>query len=196
MTNSRDIQKKIKMFALQNFLMEAELSKLEKSGIEIHHIQTIKTDQLVDIELFDTDILKSAKKMADFYALYYSLENTLRKLIVERLKEKHGANWWADKVPDDVKLTAENYMKREKDTLLSSRAEDPIMYINFGGDLIKIFESNWEDFSDTIRSEKAMRETLTQFNRLRDIIAHSCELSVDDIQRFELLIKDWLRIQT
>ncbi|MDO8618549.1 MAG: Swt1 family HEPN domain-containing protein [Candidatus Daviesbacteria bacterium] len=175
--------------------MEADLSKLEKSGIDIDHLKTLKSDSVVDVELFDTDILKSARKMADFYVLYYSLENTLRRIIEDRLKERHGASWWVDKVPTDVKTTAEQYMTKEKDTLLSSRTEDPLVYVNFA-DLIKIFESNWDDFSDTIRSRKAMGDTLYEFNRLRDVIAHSCELNEDDIKRFELLIKDWLRIQT
>lgn len=195
MNNSSDAQKKIKMFALQNLLLESELTKIEQSGIDIGHVQTIKKDDVVDVELFETDIFKSAKKMAAFYVLYYSMENTLRKLIEERLKEKHGANWWEDKVPDDVKTVANDYMKKEKDTLLSSRTENPIIYVNFG-DLIKIFDANWDDFSDTIKSRKAMREILYQFNRLRDVIAHSSELNEDDIIRFELLIKDWFRIQT
>lgn len=187
--------RRVKIFALQNFLLEAELSNLEKAGIDIGHSQTLKKDDVVDVELFDTEILKSAKKMADFYELYYSLENTLRKLIEERLKEKYGASWWEEKVPADVKEVAANYMKKEKDTLLSSRTENPIVYVNFA-DLIKIFDTNWEDFSDTIRSKKAMEDLLYQFNRLRDVIAHSSELSEDDITRFELLIKDWFKIQT
>lgn len=195
MNSVNDFQKKVKLFALQNLLLEADLAKLEKSGIEIGHLQTIKSDGVVDIELFDLEILKSAKKMADFYVLYYSLENTLRKLIEERLKEKYGPNWWEDKIPQDVREMAATYIKKEKDTLLSSRTENPLVYIYFG-DLIKIFEANWEDFSDTIRSKKVMGQILSQFNQLRDVIAHSCELSEDDITRFKLLIKDWLRLQT
>lgn len=55
---------------------------------------------------------------------------------------------------------------------------------------------NWSDFSDSIRSQKAMQVVLGQFNQIRNIIAHSCDLNEDEIIRLKLLIKAWLRIQT
>jgi hypothetical protein len=83
---------------------------------------------------------------------------------------------------------------KEKDPVLFIRSDDPLTYTNFG-ELIDIFNANWDDFADTIRSKKAMQQTLSQFNQIRSVIAHSCELNDDEIARFELLIKDWLRIQ-
>lgn len=194
MNKSKVLQKRIKLFTLQNLLLESDLANLEKKGISIGHLETIKKDELVDVELFDYQILESAKRMANFYVLYYSLENTIRKLIEDRLKEKYQLNWWEEKVPSDVKIMVDGYKKKEKDTTLSSRTDNPLIYTNFG-DLIKIIEANWDDFSDTIKSKKVMGQILSQFNQLRDIIAHSCELSDDDITRFKLLIKDWLRAQ-
>ena len=78
---------------------------------------------------------------------------------------------------------------------MSIRSDDPLSYTNFG-ELIVILDANRNDFSDTMRSQKSMHEVLGQFNKLRNIIAHSCELKEDDITRIELLIKDWFRIQT
>jgi abortive infection bacteriophage resistance protein len=57
-------------------------------------------------------------------------------------------------------------------------------------------EANWDCFSDTIRSRKAMQQTLSQFNLIRNVIAHSSELSETDVTRLKLLIQDWLTIQT
>jgi methyl coenzyme M reductase subunit C-like uncharacterized protein (methanogenesis marker protein 7) len=179
---------------MQNLMLEADLAKLEKSGIEIGHIRTIKKDDVVDTELFDLDIRNQARKMADFYALYYCLENSIRRLISERLREKYGPNWWDEKVPDGVKNNVKDKQDKEKDSVLSIRSDDPLTYTNFG-ELIDIFNANWDDFADTIRSKKAMQQTLSQFNQIRSVIAHSCELNDDEIARFELLIKDWLRIQ-
>lgn len=186
---------KLKLFAMKNLLLETELAKLEKSGIEIGHLQTIEKDDVVDIELFEADIRTQAKKMADFYVLYYSVENTIRRLISERLNEKYGANWWEEKVPDGVKKDVKDRQEKEKDSVISLRSEDPLYYTNFG-ELIDILNANWDDFSDTIRSRKAMQQVLSQFNLLRNVIAHSCELNDDEIKRLELLVKDWLRIQT
>ena len=59
-----------------------------------------------------------------------------------------------------------------------------------------MIESNWQLFADKIRSQKAMQQTLSQFNKTRNLIAHSCELDKDEVIRLELLVKDWQRIQT
>ena len=96
---NNNIDKNLKLFAMQNLLLENDLARLEESGIELEHIRSIRKDDLVDVELFDGDILKDAKRMADFYVLFYSLENTIRRLIKERLYDAHGANWWEIAIP-------------------------------------------------------------------------------------------------
>ena len=77
---------------------------------------------------------------------------------------------------------------------MSIRSDDNLSYTNFG-ELTDIFNSNWVDFADILRSRKSVQDTLCQFSNIRNIIAHSCELNDDEIVRFKLLIKDWLRIQ-
>jgi len=185
----------LKLFGMQNLILESDLRKLEDSGIQIEHVKTIKREEVVDLELFEQDILKQARRMADFYGLYYSLENSIRRLISERLAEKHGANWWKDKVPEGVQKAVKEKQQDERDTTMSIRSEDPLSYTNFG-ELISIFDANWDDFSDTLRSKKAMQTILSQFNKIRNVVAHSCELNEDEITRFKLLMKDWFRIQS
>lgn len=182
------------LFAMKNLLLEGELSKLEESGIELGHIQTIEKDELVDTDLFEHEILRKAKKMADFYILYFSLENSVRKLITDVLTEKHGVEWWEKKVPSGIKENVKKLQKEEKDTAMSIRSEDKMAYTSFG-ELIDIFNANWNDFTEILRSRKSVQDTLSQFKNIRNVIAHSCELNDDEILRFKLLIKDWLRIQ-
>lgn len=185
----------IKLFGMHNLLLETDLKKLEDGGIQIEHTKTIQKAEIVDVDLFESDILQEARKMADFYALYYSLENSIRRLISERLSEKHGPNWWKEKVPPGVQKNVEEKQKEERDTTMSIRSEDPLSYTNFG-ELIDIFNANWSDFSDTLRSPKAMQTILSQFNKIRNVVAHSCALNEDEITRFKLLVKDWFRIQS
>ena len=54
-------------------------------GNAIDHIRTIKKDDLVDVDLFDLEILTQAKKMAEFYVLYYALENSVRNLNLQKI---------------------------------------------------------------------------------------------------------------
>jgi Swt1-like HEPN len=188
-------EENIKLFGMQNLLLESELKKLEESGIQIEHAKTIQRAEIVDVDLFEADIVAEARRMADFYAIYYAVENSIRRLISGRLSEKHGANWWKDKVLPNIQQEVEKKQKEERDTAMSIRSEDPLAYTNFG-ELIPIFGSNWVDFSDTLRSEKAMYQILSQFNKIRNTVAHSCELNDDEITRFKLLVKDWFRIQS
>lgn len=184
----------LQLFSMKNLIIEKELEKLEDSGIDINHKKSVKTEAVVDTDLFEYEILTAARKMADFYVLYYSLENSIRKLISGRLSEKYGVNWWDTKVPEGVKNNVRDKQEKEKDTIMSIRSDDPLTYSNFG-ELIDILNRNWNDFSDTLRSQKSMQAVLGQFNQLRNVIAHSCELNEDEITRFKLLIKDWYRIQ-
>ena len=185
----------VKLFGMHNLMLETELQKLEESGVQIEHAKTIQKAEIIDIDLFESDILQEARKMADFYTLYYSLENSIRRLILERLSERHGPNWWKDKVPEELQKEVGKKQKEERDTTMSIRSEDPLYYTNFG-ELILIFDATWDDFSDTLRSPKAMRAILSQFNKIRNVVAHSCPLNEDEITRIKLLMKDWFRIQS
>ena len=192
-SNSSNSQ--IKLFGMQNLLLESELKKLEVEGIDIGHMNTLVKKEVVDSDLFESDIRINAKRMADFYSTYYCLENTVRRLIRGTLSEKYGSNWWNLKVPDIIRTEVKKKQDHEKDSVMSIRSEDPLSYSNFG-ELIPIIESNWQDFSDKLRSKKAVAQTLSQFNQVRNVLAHSCSLNDDEIMRFNLLVRDWLRQQT
>ncbi len=185
----------LKLFGMHNLMLETELHKLEAGGIQIEHTKTILKAEVVDVDLFESDILQEARKMADFYVLYYSVENSIRRLVSTRLEEKHGPTWWTSKVPQGVQGEVEKKQRDERDTPMSIRSDDPLTYTNFG-ELISIFDANWADFSDTLRSQKAMQTILSQFNKVRNLVAHSCVLNDDEITRFKLLVKDWFRIQS
>lgn len=194
MTDGRSLDEQILIFRMKNLMLEGELARLEKSGIELGHTQTVEKDELVDTDLFEYEILRKAKKMADFYVFYFTLENSVRKLIKDVLSEKYGVEWWDKKIPLGVRENVKKLQKEERDTAMSIRSEDNLAYTNFG-ELIDIFNANWNDFAELLRSRKSVQGTLSQFNNIRNIIAHSCELNDDEILRFKLLIKDWLRIQ-
>ena len=151
-------------------------------------------DEIIDINLFDHEILSKAQKMADFYVLYFSLENSVRKLITNVFTEKYGMNWWDKKISNRIRSNVTKLQKDERDTVMSISSADNLAYTNFG-ELIDIICSNWDDFKKMLRSRKSVQNALSQFGKIRNVIAHSCELSDDEILRFKLLIKDWFRIQ-
>ena len=195
MTNL-EVESFVRLFGMHNLMLETSLVKLEESGIDIGpRNAVIENQDVIDLQKFDIETRKEATKMSEFYKLYYCLENTIRKLVRERLEELHGDNWWDLKVPDPIKVEVRKKQKEERDTTMTFRSDDPLAYTNFG-ELIDIINSNWTDFADTLRSPKAVQQTLSGFNRIRNVIAHSCELSEDEILRLKLAVRDWFRIQS
>jgi hypothetical protein len=180
---------------MKNIFLESALDKLEAEGIEIGHAESRDKEKNVDTELFEHDILIRARRMADFYALYFALENSVRRLITEVLTEKYGPEWWEKAVPQGVRNAVVSKKQEELESAMSIRSDDPLAYTNFG-ELIDIFNANWDEFSQFLRSRRSVQDTLSQFNKIRNVIAHSCELNDDEVLRFKLLINDWLRIQS
>jgi hypothetical protein len=188
---------KIKLFLIKNLLLESNLSDLEiNKGIEIDHQNTlINSKDPVDKELFDKDIRYNSRLMSELYSDYFCLENTIRRQIKDVLEEKFGVDWWALKVPKGVKDEVIALKKREQDTVISVRGDNLLEYTHLGN-LIDIINSNWADFSNMYRSQKAVERTLSDLSKVRNSVAHSCNLEKDEIIRFKLLIKDWLhRVQ-
>lgn len=196
MTDEKDeLRNRLLVFGMKNLLLEGALDGLESRGIEMGRPLLKKEEKVVDTGLFDNDILVKARRMADFYVLYYTMENSVRRLLTEVLSEKYGSDWWNKAVPEGVRKEVEKKQKEELETAMSIRSDDPLAYTNFG-ELIDIFNANWEEFSEFLRSKRAVQDTLSQFNKIRNIIAHSCDLNDDEILRFKLLINDWFRIQS
>src|SRR5213594_3761847 len=151
--NEQPLSEQIRLFGMKNLMLESDLSKLEKQGIEIGHISTLTKEENVDPELFDSDIRKSAERIASFYIIYYCFENSVRLMIKETLSEKYGSDWWSLKVPDDIKAEVKKRQDEEKDSVMAIRSpDDPLSYSTFG-ELIPIIERNWDDFSDQLRSK-------------------------------------------
>jgi len=70
------------IFGMKNIFLENALDTLETQGIEIGHAATRRDqEKTVDTELFEHDILVQARRLADFYVLYFALENSVRRLL-------------------------------------------------------------------------------------------------------------------
>ena len=196
MTNRyEEVRNQLLVFGMKNLLLEGALDDLEKQGIEIGHSIARTKDETVDTEMFEHDILTRAERMADFYILYFALENSVRRLITEVLTEKYGSEWWSKAVPEGVRTEVAKKQREELDTAMTVRSNDPLAYTSFG-ELISVFNANWDEFSEVLRSQRSVQDTLSQFNKIRNIIAHSCDLDEQEVQRLKLLVNDWIRIQT
>ena len=179
----------LEYFLLKNQSIENALIKLQKRGYDIGYAEQA-IESPVDPELFPRKIRHEAKKMSNFYIVYYCMENSIRQLIEQVLSEK-DSNWWNNMIPEDVKTRALKHRQEEED--LGMETSDELLEYTEFGDLITILEKNAKHF-DIINNMRSAKSKLIGFIKSRNIVAHCRMLSDDERDRFELIVKDWLRI--
>ena len=143
-------------------------------------------------DLLDDEIVQSARKMAVIYTAIAAFENSARKFIQDRLLEEVGANWW-DTVPAGIQRSAEKRKEEEDQIRWHGARGSSMIYYTQLGDLASILQNNIEHFKDHIESPEWARQIFRALERSRNVIMHSGELSMNDIERVSMNIRDWLR---
>jgi Swt1-like HEPN len=188
-----NIEDQIKLFELNNLSIEAEIRKTEKDlGIPFREAAPNEDRDEEYYPQFPEHIRHEAEAMARHYEIFYCLETSIRQLIMERLKEEAGSDWWNKCVPEQIKKNAEDNRKRESEMAMTPRSDNMIDFTTFG-ELGQIIGSNGKIFGDTFRDLKAVSRVLTSLNSLRGPIAHCCPLAEDEVSRLGISLKDWFR---
>jgi hypothetical protein len=189
------IEDRIRLFGLANQIAERDLDALEERlGLDLG--RELGSPKEIDEEYypqFDAAIREQAAEMGVQYELFYALETSIRQLISDKLAADFGANWWEDRVPEQVRYNAQANYQREIDSGVTPRSNDEIDYTTFG-ELSKIVQSNWPTFGDTFNSQRAFAKIMANLNVLRGPIAHCCPLAPDEVVRLRLALKDWFRL--
>ena len=160
----------------------------ERSEIERH------TDGLVEGHLnqIDYQILSDARKMGEFYRIFYALENDIRQLIGETMDVAYPQGWWTSYTPQAVRENVEKNKQREEAEGIAPRSNRNIDYTTFG-ELGEVIKENWNVFSG-IFSNASKGRVLRVINRLnlaRGPIAHCGILPVEETVRLKLTVRDW-----
>jgi hypothetical protein len=145
------------------------------------------------IDLIENELVGAARKMAMVYTLIAAFENSARKFITERLIEDKGAGWWDACVSTEIKTKAEKRKEEEEQHRYhGTRGHSMIHYCEMG-DLTSIINKNQEVFKDYIPSVEWARQIFRSVERSRNVIMHSGDLSMNDIERVAMTIRDWVR---
>jgi hypothetical protein len=189
----------LKLFGVSNQLAEHDLDRVEKEiGYDLGrgHTSVIEADDDYYPQI-ESEIRKQAAEMAPHYEVFYSLENTIRRQIIDTLSAV-DKNWWDDPqyqyVQQQIKTECENRRKKELDMGLTARSDEYLDYSTFG-ELSEIIKKNWAHFSQIFTSVKAVERVMGLLNSIRGPIAHCSPLAEDEIARLKLAVKDWFRIQ-
>jgi hypothetical protein len=64
-------------------------------------------------------------------------------------------------------------------------------YTEFG-DLVSIIGQNWVHFEDHLQSLEWVRQIISTLERSRNVIMHSGDLEMQDVERIGTSIRDWI----
>jgi len=186
----------LKVFLMTAQLIEEDLDALEQDlALDLGRDRNAVDGEAVDYyPQIEHAFRAEAKTMAPHYEIFYSLERTIRALVADSLEAADGPGWWNDpnRVLPKIKGDCEARLKREQDTGVTLRSENPLDFSTFG-ELGQIITTNWDVFGALFKSETAVSRIMANLNTLRGPIAHCTLLAEDEVVRLRLSVRDWFR---
>ncbi len=152
-----------------------------------------KIEAKLPIDILDKDFVTAAQKMAPIYIAIAAFENSARKFIQDRLLEEVGADWWTSCVPKGIRDQADKRKKDEEQIRWHGSRGDSMIFYTQLPDLVSIINNNFPHFQAYVESIEWARQIFGSLERSRNVIMHSGELSMNDIERVAMNIRDWLR---
>lgn len=147
------------------------------------------------IEDFSIEAQVKAKRMGAVYELLYCLENSMRELVESTLKETLGPDkWWDEGVPEAIRKSAESRASDdERAPWHGPRGESLLNYIDFP-QLADIITGRWSDFRDLLGDRVWVENYFRELNRSRRALAHTGDLTQQDVDWMEFRVKQWLQV--
>ena len=147
-------------------------------------------EHLAQIALEDRS---QTERMAEYYKIFYALENYIRDFVATVLQSETEDDWWDAKVPDGIKESAKRSRDRELAAGVTPRSVDMIEYTTFG-ELSEIIKANMSSFSGFFASTKGLEGVMGRLNTLRGPIMHCGVLAEDEVLRLKLSVRDWFQL--
>lgn len=137
----------LKVFLMTAQLIEEDLDAVEQDlALDLGRERATATGEASDYyPQIEHAFRAEAKEMAPHYEVFYSLERTIRTLVADSLEAADSAGWWSDpsRVPLKIKDDCESRLKKEEDTGVTLRSENPLDFSTFG-ELGLIITTNWD----------------------------------------------------
>lgn len=154
-------------------------------------LEVVEVAEALSFELFDDDLLALARPMSTVYTAIAAFEMSVRRFVKKVLIGEFEEDWWEKGVSDKIRKFAEDRRtEEEKVKWHGVRGEDLLSYTELKH-LSQIIQQNWglfEAYVPRIDWATAMFSTL---ERSRNVIMHSGSLSMPDVERIGVNIRDW-----
>jgi predicted double-glycine peptidase len=183
---------KIYSFVYKGHLSYEALDKIEGINNKKDN-DTAQISERLSIKNLDDELVLNAKRMSIVYIVIASFENGIRQFVTKFMLEKYGATWWEQKVAEKIRTKVEGRIKEEqKNKWHTSRGLTGIYYTDFG-DLGNIIGNNWDCFENYLPSIEWAKQHFDTLEKSRNVIMHSGELAMEDIERIGVSVRDWIK---
>jgi hypothetical protein len=178
-------------FSFRGLLAEEALDRAGRLHRNLSHVDDLITAERVALDALDEAYVASARRMAIVYAAIAAFENAARKLISDILLEQVGENWWEASVSQSIRKRAESRRTEEEKIKWHGQRGDALINYTELGDLANIIRNGWAHFEAHIPSIEWAASIFSVIERSRNVIMHSGELSMEDVERVGINIRDW-----
>lgn len=189
-------ENKIAGFIYKAQILQESVLNLSRPKSQNSELSFDSISKKVSLNYFDLSLVEEAKKMSAVYIAIASFENMLRGIVVDKLLIEKGADWWGtDAVSSEIRKKAEKKMADEKQNRWhAQRGLSPIYFTELK-DLVAIVckPQNWNFFEDLFGDPDWVRHSIKSLERSRNVIMHSGQLTLEDIERVGIVIRDWVR---
>ena len=189
-------ENKIAGFIYKAQVLQESVQTLGQSNAQKSELSFESISKKVSLHYFDNSLVDDAKKMSAVYIAIASFENMLRGIIVDKLLIEKGAEWWStDAVSSDIRTKANKKMEDENQNRWHTKRGLSPIYFTELKDLVSIVckPQNWEFFEELFGDPDWVRHSIKSLERSRNVIMHSGQLSLEDIERVGIVIRDWVR---
>ncbi len=187
---------KIAGFIYRAQVLQESVLQLSKSKTKSSELSYDSISRKVSLDYFERALVENAKKMSAVYIAIASFENMLRGIIEDKLLVEVGENWWSSEaVSSDIRKKAEKKMEDERRNRWHAQRGMSPLYFTELKDLVSIVckPQNWDFFEELFADPDWVRHSIKSLERSRNIIMHSGQLALEDIERVGIVIRDWIR---
>lgn len=178
-------------FVYRAMLTEEALDMAGRLRSTNGNIDAAEVADALSFDLFDDDVLAQAQLMSTVYTAIAAFEIVVRRFVKKVLMDTHGEDWWDKGVSDKIrKFVASRRAEEEKVKWHGVRGDDLLSYTELGH-LPSIMQQNWELFEPYVPRTDWATALFSTLERSRNVIMHSGTLSLPDVERIGMHIRDW-----
>lgn len=184
----------IRDWLFKGLAVEDLLDNLESDGYAVRAANDPGAVQRVmPLEDFSSEIRRAALRALPAYLAFFCIENAVRELVVDRMTESKGTDWWQTGASNDLRKKVETRQEKEGTNRWHVRRGASEIYYTDFGDLMSIIRNNWPVFEDLFPDQNWIANRLAELEASRNIIAHSNTLDERELIRIRMYLEDWTR---